>query len=222
MKTGDSNKILKSFLEPFNSEIQVGVDEAGRGSIFGPVFVGAVIWNNDIDDPKIKYIKDSKKLTKKKRNEMRKFIEENALAWSVSSCDNTVIDDINILNATYKAMHKVLTDIYINNIKFDRALIDGNSFNTLSINEKVIEHKCVINGDNTYIQIAAASILAKTHHDEYIDNLCIENPELKNYGLSTNYGYGTKQHINAIKETGYTKYHRKSFKIKSLQKEPKE
>ena len=217
MKQGYSNKNLKSFLEPYNTEIQVGVDEAGRGSLFGPVFVGAVIWNNDIDNVNVKYIKDSKKLTKKKRNEMRHFIEKNALAWSVSYCDNSVVDEINILNATHKAMHKALTDIYTNNIKFDRALIDGNCFKPLNINGTDIEHKCIINGDNTYIQIAAASILAKTHHDEYIDNLCMEHPEYKKYGLMTNYGYGTKEHINAIRENGYTDHHRKSFKIKSLQ-----
>jgi len=217
MKQGYSNKNLKSFLEPYKTEIQVGVDEAGRGSLFGPVFVGAVIWNNDIDNVNVKYIKDSKKLTKKKRNEMRHFIEKNALAWSVSYCDNSVVDEINILNATHKAMHKALTDIYTNNIKFDRALIDGNCFKPLNINGTDIEHKCIINGDNTYIQIAAASILAKTHHDEYIDNLCMEHPEYKKYGLITNYGYGTKEHINAIRENGYTDYHRKSFKIKSLQ-----
>lgn len=217
MKQGYSNKNLKSFLEPYKTEIQVGVDEAGRGSIFGPVFVGAVIWNNDIDNVNVKYIKDSKKLTKKKRNEMRHFIEKNALAWSVSYCDNSVVDEINILNATHKAMHKALTDIYTNNIKFDRALIDGNCFKPLNINGTNINHKCIINGDNTYIQIAAASILAKTHHDEYIDNLCMEHPEYKKYGLMTNYGYGTKEHINAIRENGYTDHHRKSFKIKSLQ-----
>lgn len=217
MKKGLPNKNLEKYLEPYKTEIQVGVDEAGRGSIFGPVFVGAVIWNNDIDNPNVKYIRDSKKLTKKKRNEMREFIEKNALAWSVSYCDNTVIDEINILNATHKAMHKALTDLYINHIKFDRVLVDGNCFKPLNIQGKDINHKCIINGDNMYIQIAAASILAKTHHDEYIDNLCLQNPDYKKYGLMTNYGYGTKAHIDAIRENGYTDYHRRTFKIKSLE-----
>jgi ribonuclease HII len=208
--------MLNKYLEPYSTEIQVGIDEAGRGCLLGPVFVGAVIWNNDLEHPDLNYIKDSKKLTKKKRNEMRAFIEENALAWCVKYCDHTVIDDINILQATYKAMHKTLDSIYKDKIRFDRILVDGNSFKPFFYNEKKIEHSCIINGDNRYIQIAAASILAKTHHDEYIDNLCNIKPELKIYGLITNFGYGTKQHRDAIHENGYTEYHRKSFKLKSL------
>jgi ribonuclease HII len=210
------NKQLQKYLEPYNTEIQIGVDEAGRGSIFGPVYVGVVIWNNDIEHPNLKYIIDSKKLTKNKRNEMRIFIEKYALAWYVSSCDNTKIDEINILKATYKAMNKALKEVYNNNIKFDRILVDGNGFEPLIINDKKINHNCIVNGDNKYIQIAAASILAKTHHDEYIEKLCYEKNHLKVYGLLTNFGYGTKQHIEAIKNNGYTDYHRKSIKIKSL------
>lgn len=211
-----SQEHLQKYLEPYKTEIQVGVDEAGRGCLLGPVYVGVVIWNNDIDHPNLKYIKDSKKLTKKKRNEMRKFIEKNALAWYVASCDNTTIDEINILKSTFKAMHKALNEVYNNNIKFDRILVDGNGFDPLIINDIQIEHKCIINGDNKYIPIAAASILAKTHHDEYIENLCNEKSELKLYGLMTNYGYGTKKHRDSIGKYGYTDYHRKSFKIKSL------
>lgn len=211
-----SHKHLQKYLEPYKTEIQVGVDEAGRGCLFGSVYVGAVIWNNDIEHPNLKYIKDSKKLTKKKRNEMRKFIEDNALAWCVASCDNTTIDNINILEATYKAMHKALYDIYNNNIKFDRILVDGNGFNPFMIDNKQIPHKCIINGDNRFIPIAAASILAKTHRDEYIEKLCEENNALKLYGLMTNFGYGTKEHRDAILNYGYTDYHRRSFKIKSL------
>jgi ribonuclease HII len=207
---------LEKYLKPYNTEIQVGIDEVGRGCLFGPVYVGAVIWNNDIDHSNLKYIKDSKKLSKKKRNEMREFIEKNALAWYVASCDNTTIDEINILKATYKAMHKALKEMYNNNIKFDRILVDGNGFDPLIINNQQIQHKCIISGDNKYIPIAAASILAKTHRDEYIENLCQEKSELKIYGLMTNYGYGTKEHREAIGKHGYTDYHRKSFKIKSL------
>jgi len=208
--------MLEKYLEPYKTEIQVGIDEAGRGCLLGPVFVGAVIWNNDLEHPNLKYIKDSKKLSKKRRNEMRKFIEENALAWAVEYCDQTVIDDINILQATYKAMHKALDNIYRNNIKYDRILADGNRFKPFIFNGSKIEHNCIINGDNRYIQIAAGSILAKTHRDEYIENLCYNKPELKIYGLMTNYGYGTKEHRDAIREKGYTEYHRKTFKLKSL------
>lgn len=205
--------ILEKCYAKNQTEIQIGVDEAGRGSLIGPVFVGAVIWDNNIDDEKLKYIKDSKKLSKKKRDEMREFIEKNALAWSVSYCDNTIIDDINILNATFKAMHKALNKIYENNIKFNRILVDGNRFKPLITSNGFIPHQCIVNGDNRYIQIAAASILAKTHHDEYIEKLCKNNPHFMKYGLLTNQGYGTKEHRKAIKEYGLTDYHRKSFKV---------
>jgi|TARA_B110000259_G_C14032589_1_gene407439 ribonuclease HII len=196
-----------------DSEIQIGVDEAGRGSLFGPVFVGAVIWDNTIDDERLLYIKDSKKLSKTKRDEMRQYIEKNALAWAVAYCDHTIIDEINILNSTYKAMHKALLDVYDNNIKFNRILVDGNKFKPLITTNGFIPHKCVVRGDNKYIQIAAASILAKTHHDEYINKLCTDNKDLCKYGLLKNQGYGTMEHRKAIKEYGLTDYHRKSFKI---------
>lgn len=205
--------ILDKFLEPYSTEIQVGIDEAGRGSLFGPVYVGAVIWDNNFKHDKLKYIKDSKKLTINKRNEMRKFIEDNALAWAVATCDHSTIDEINILNATYKAMHKALNSIYERNIKFDRILVDGNRFKPFLSKNGFIRHNCVIGGDNKYIQIAAASILAKTHHDEYIENICKNNPDYLKYGLLKNQGYGTLEHRKAIKEFGLTEYHRKTFKI---------
>lgn len=208
--------MLEKFLKPYNNEIHVGVDEAGRGCLLGPVFAGAVIWDNNVEHYNLKYIKDSKKLSKKKRNEMRIFIEENALAYSVASCDNTIIDDINILEATYKAMHKALDKVYENDIKFNRILADGNCFKTYLNNNNKIEHNCIINGDNRYIPIAAASILAKTYRDEYIEKLCNNNEILKRYGLMTNYGYGTKEHREAIKDYGLTDYHRKTFKLKNL------
>ena len=144
---------------------------------------------------------------------MRRFIEKHALAWAVAKCDHTVIDEINILNATYKAMHKALREVYDNNIKFNRILVDGNRFKPFVTNNGFIDHKCIIKGDNKYIQIAAASILAKTHHDEYIENMCKDYPHLCKYGLLTNQGYGTKEHRLAIKNHGMSDYHRKSFKI---------
>ena len=209
-------KVLEKYYNNNNegtTEIQIGVDEAGRGSLIGPVFAGVVVWNNDLEHENLKYIKDSKTLTKDKRNEMRRFIEKHSLAWAVAKCDHTVIDDINILNATYKAMHKALKEVYDNNIKFNRILVDGNRFKPFLTKDGFIEHNCIIKGDNKYIQIAAASILAKTHHDEYIENMCKENPELSKYGLLTNQGYGTKEHRLAIKQYGTCVYHRKSFKV---------
>ena len=210
------DKILENYYNNNNegtTEIQIGVDEAGRGSLIGPVFAGVVIWNNDIEHENLKYIKDSKTLTKEKRNEMREFIEKNALAWAVASCDHTVIDKVNILNATFKAMHKALKEVYDNNIKFNRILVDGNKFKPFITKDGFINHKCIIKGDNKFIQIAAASILAKTHHDEYIENMCKDYPHLCKYGLLTNQGYGTKEHRLAIKNYGITDYHRKSFKV---------
>ena len=144
---------------------------------------------------------------------MRKFIEKNSLAWAVAHCDHSVIDEINILNATYKAMHKALLDVYTNNIKFNRILVDGNKFIPFVTNNGFIPHQWVVGGDNKYIQIAAASILAKTHHDEYIERLCLDNPDLCKYGLLKNQGYGTLEHRKNIKEYGISEYHRKSFKI---------
>ena len=106
MKKEKKKEILNKYYDNNQSEIQVGIDEAGRGSLIGPVFVGAVIWDNTINDEKLQYIRDSKKLSKAKRDEMRIFIEENSLAWSVAYCDHTVIDDINILNATIYLIYK--------------------------------------------------------------------------------------------------------------------
>jgi len=206
--------MLQKYLEEYPYEIQIGVDEAGRGSLIGPVFVGVVIWNNDLNDNLIENIKDSKKLTVNKRDELRRYIEKNALAWSVDFCDHTVVDDINILNATYKAMHKALNNVYKNNIKFDRILVDGNKFKPFMKPEGgFVTHTCIIGGDNKYVQIAAASILAKTHHDEYIQNMCKIDNSLVKYGLLKNQGYGTKEHRKAIKVFGLTKYHRKTFKV---------
>ena len=207
------SKILEKHFNNDTNEIQVGVDEAGRGTLIGPVYAAAVIWNNEIDDKILEYIKDSKKLSKEKRNIMRAYIEKNALAWEVEMCDHTVVDDINILNATHKAMHKALKKIYDNNIKFNRILVDGNKFKPFITNDGFINHNCVVKGDAKFIQIAAASILAKTHHDEYIEKICKENPDLCKYGLLKNQGYGTKEHRIAIKDFGLSKYHRKTFKV---------
>jgi len=195
------------------NELQVGVDEAGRGSLAGPVFAGAVIFDHSYQHENLELIKDSKKLTRKKRDELRIFIEKNALIYAVEYCDNSIIDENNILNATYTAMHKSLKKIY-NIIKFNRILVDGNRFKPFISPNGTILHECVIKGDNVYLNIAAASILAKTYHDDYIDHLCNENPDLEKYGWRNNMCYGTKQHINAIKKFGLTQYHRKTFKIK--------
>tara|TARA_B100000900_G_C20535846_1_gene698338 strand:+ start:359 stop:964 length:606 start_codon:yes stop_codon:yes gene_type:complete len=193
-------------------KLEIGIDEAGRGCFFGPVCVAAVIWPNEEPDVTME-IKDSKKLTEKKRNILREYIEENAIAYSVKFIHNDVIDKINILKATMKGMHECIDDIR-KNIEIDSLLIDGDRFEPyMDHNFECIEHHCIVGGDDKYKCIGAASILAKTYRDEYIKDLVKKDPELEKYGLLSNKGYGTKVHREAIKEYGLTKYHRKSFKI---------
>ena len=183
---------------------EAGIDEAGRGSLAGPVTAAAVILGKDL---KNKDLNDSKKLSPKKRLELKKYIEKNALAYSVAFVNSSHIDKKNILNSTFKAMHMSLEGL---DIEPDFILVDGNLFKPY----RDLKHKCIIKGDQKYQNIAAASILAKTFRDEYMSNLHIKFPE---YDWIKNKGYGTKYHIDMIKKYGRTKYHRKSFQIKSNQ-----
>ena len=183
---------------------EAGIDEAGRGSLAGPVTAAAVILGKDF---KGKNLDDSKKLSQRKRLELKKYIEKNALAYSVAFISSYQIDKHNILNSTFNAMHKSIDGL---NIEPDFILVDGNLFKPY----KDLEYKCIIKGDQKYQNIAAASILAKTYRDEYMSNLHLKFPE---YDWIRNKGYGTKYHIDMIKKFGRTKYHRKSFQIKSNQ-----
>ena len=183
---------------------EAGIDEAGRGSLAGPVTAAAVILGKDF---KGKNLDDSKKLSQRKRLELKKYIEKNALAYSVAFISSYQIDKHNILNSTFNAMHKSIDGL---NIEPDFILVDGNLFKPY----KDLEYKCIIKGDQKYQNIAAASILAKTYRDEYMSNLHLKFPE---YDWIRNKGYGTKFHIDMIKKFGRTKYHRKSFQIKSNQ-----
>ena len=183
---------------------EVGVDEAGRGSLAGPVTAAAVILGKNF---KGKNLDDSKKLSQSKRLELKKFIEKNALAYSVAFVSSYQIDKNNILNSTFEAMHKSIEGL---NIEPDFILVDGNLFKQY----RDLKYKCIIKGDQKYQNIAAASILAKTYRDEYMSNLHIKFPE---YNWIKNKGYGTKFHIDMITKFGITKYHRKSFQIKSNQ-----
>jgi ribonuclease HII len=197
--------------------LEVGVDEVARGCLAGPVFSAAVIWPKEVDeDLRIfeKQIKDSKKLSRAKRNELRHFIEEVAIDYSVAYIDETIIDYKNILNATYMAMHEAINRL---NTTPELILVDGKSFKPYYEDnvkmDNLVEHICIKGGDNKYISIACASILAKEYHDDYIKNLCAQEPELNRYDWSNNMCYGTLKHIGAIKEYGLTKYHRKTFGI---------
>ena len=201
--------MLKQYYEP--NKLEIGLDEAGRGCLFGPVCVAGVVWTDEDPIPLLE-IKDSKKCSEKKRNILRKYIEDNAIAWSVHFIHHDEIDSLNILKATIKGMHRCI-DTIRSQLEIDTILVDGNSFTTYTDEDfNYINHKCIINGDNTYKSIAAASILAKTHRDEYMYQLIDENPLLKKYGLHTNKGYGTEYHMKSIKQYGTTKGHRLSFK----------
>ena len=198
--------------------IEIGIDEVGRGPMFGRVYTAAVILPKEgFDHSKMK---DSKKFhSKKKINEVSEYIKENAIAWSIQWEDETVIDKINIRNATHSAMHKAIKEIYDKeNDKNYVLLVDGNDFKPyIVIKENILEqvsHVCIEGGDNKYTSIAAASILAKVARDAYIDELCVLHPELiEKYDLSNNKGYGTKKHMDGISEHGITEWHRRSFGI---------
>lgn len=189
-------------LLPFyhNKFCEAGLDEAGRGCFAGPVYAAAVILPKDFYHP---LLNDSKQLTKEERDQLRPIIEKESVAFSVASVNNDEIDRINILQASYKAMHLALKKLKSNP---DILLVDGNRFKTY----KKVPHYCIIKGDGIYASIAAASILAKTYRDEYMINLH-KNYEV--YRWHNNKGYGTVEHRNAIKEYGLCRYHRKSFNI---------
>ncbi len=179
--------------------IEVGCDEAGRGCLAGPVFAAAVVLPQDFYHPGLD---DSKKLTAAKRAELRIIIEDQAIHWAVGVCSPKEIDKINILNASFKAMHKAIRKL---DIHPTRLLIDGNRFNPY----KNVEHHCIIKGDGKYASIAAASILAKTHRDEY---MLKQSKKYPHYGWDTNKGYPTATHRMAIGQMGPTKLHRRSFR----------
>jgi ribonuclease HII len=179
---------------------EAGCDEAGRGCLSGPVFAAAVIFPEDV---KIKELDDSKKLSEAKRDELRPIIEKTALAFAVGIVDQVEIDEINILNASYLAMHRALEKL---SLKPEFILVDGNRFRPY----QDIPHECIIKGDGIFLSIAAASVLAKTYRDDFMKKLHLQFPE---YAWDKNKGYPTSQHRKAIQTYGITPYHRKSFRL---------
>ena len=177
-----------------------GTDEAGRGCLAGPVTAAAVILPKSF---KNEILNDSKILSLKNRNLLRKYIETNALTYGISNILMEEIDEINILNASILGMHKALDQL---NTVPEMIIVDGNKFKTY----KNIAHECIIKGDGKYLSIAAASVLAKTHRDAYMEKIHEEFPM---YNWKKNKGYPTKEHRAAIEKYGITKYHRKSFKL---------
>ena len=190
--------MLKSF--HIEGAVEAGCDEAGRGCIAGPVFAAAVILPLHFSNP---VLDDSKKLSAKKRLLLRPLIEQEALAWGVGVVHEKEIDQINILNASFLAMHRALDKLQVHP---SHLLIDGNRFRPYG----GIAHSCIVKGDGIFASIAAASILAKTHRDEYMLSLHQKYPH---YGWDRNMGYPTREHRKGVLKHGPTPYHRRSFKL---------
>ena len=204
---------LLRFMKP--NIIEAGIDEVARGCLVGPVVAAAVIWNPELENIfniKIPDIKDSKKLKPEIRKQYSDFIKNYALDYNIAFVSEKEIDNINILNATFKAMHKAISGL---TIQPEHLIIDGNSFKPFTADSfnKVIDYSTVVKGDNKYLSIACASILAKVARDDYIYNLVDNDPSLEKYGWKKNNAYGTKDHIEAIKKYGISEHHRKTFGI---------
>ena len=180
--------------------IEAGCDEAGRGALAGPVFAAAVILPKGFAHP---MLDDSKKLTAKQRDRLRGIIEQEAVAWAVASLDAAEIDRLNILRASITAMHNAISQL---STTPSFLLIDGNRF----YNYRDIPHQCIVRGDGKYASIAAASILAKTHRDEYMKSIAAQYPQ---YGWDKNMAYPTAAHREAIRKFGTTPYHRMSYTL---------
>ena len=186
--------------------LEAGCDEAGRGCLAGPVVAAAVILPDRYENS---LLNDSKKLSKRSRDKLRIEIEREALAWAVGIVDHLEIDDINILNASFLAMHRAIDQL---KPQPQLLLIDGNRFNAYTD----IGHECIIKGDGKFMSIAAASVLAKTHRDEIMHALAAQYP---GYGWESNMGYPTKAHRDGIRKQGVTAVHRRSFQLLPIQQE---
>ena len=204
----------------YKDKIEAGCDEAGRGCLAGPVYAAAVILPRDYHND---LLNDSKQLTEKRRYELREVVERDAVAWAVGVCTAEEIDRINILHASYLAMHRAIDQL---TVRPEALIIDGNRFDpyyptvnhdSIDCYEKMpllydcqpLPYTTIVKGDGKYLSIAAASILAKTYRDDYMNRLATEYPQ---YDWLSNKGYPTKKHREAIAEHGLTPYHRRSFR----------
>jgi ribonuclease HII len=190
--------LLKQFYN--KTLIEAGCDEAGRGCLAGPVYASAVILPKNY---KNKWLNDSKKLSDNDRYNLRPEIEEKAISWAIGRVSHDEIDKINILNASFLAMHRAINELHQ---KPELLLIDGNRFNPY----QNIKHQCIIKGDSKFMSIAAASILAKTYRDDYMKKMALSFPE---YYWITNMGYPTKKHREAIRKHGVSPIHRLTFQL---------
>ena len=190
----------------YEGQVEAGCDEAGRGCLAGSVYAAAVILPEDYQNA---LLNDSKQLTEKKRYELREIIQRDAVAWAVGIVTPEEIDKINILNASILAMHRALDQLQV---RPEAIIIDGNRFKPYKnpANGKPLPHTTIVKGDGKYLSIAAASILAKTYRDDYMNELAKEYPQ---YDWLSNKGYPTKKHRDAIRQYGITPYHRKSYNL---------
>jgi ribonuclease HII len=200
---------------------EAGVDESNRGGLIFDVYAGCVVLPSEFPDETYKGIKDSKKLSPKKRAELAEYIKKIAITWGVGTASNVEIDSTNILAATMKAMNRAINEAYKKH-PFMKLKIDGPHFTGYvppGEDAEPLEYECVIKGDAKHLNIAAASILAKHHHDIEFLRLIDDNPDLEKYDLRKNQGYGTAKHMDAIKKYGITRFHRKTFGPCKLYKE---
>ena len=195
----------------YTNKIEAGCDEAGRGCLAGSVYAAAVILPEGYQN---ELLNDSKQLTEKRRYELREMIERDAIAWAVGVVTPEEIDKINILNASILAMHRALDQL---KVRPEAIIVDGNRFKTyyergegLEVRGEKLPHTTIVKGDGKYLSIAAASILAKTYRDDYMNLLAEEYPQ---YDWKSNKGYPTKKHRDAIRQYGITPYHRKTFNM---------
>ena len=184
----------------YEGKVEAGCDEAGRGCLAGSVYAAAVIFHENYQNEELN---DSKKLTDKRRKQLREIIQRDAVAWAVGIVTPEEIDKINILNASILAMHRALDQL---KVRPEAVIVDGNRFKPY----QSLPHTTIVKGDGKYLSIAAASILAKTYRDDYMDKLAEEYPQ---YDWLSNKGYPTKKHREAIRQYGITPYHRKTFNM---------
>ena len=184
----------------YEGKVEAGCDEAGRGCLAGSVYAAAVIFPEDYQNDELN---DSKQLTDKRRKQLREIIQRDAIAWAVGIVTPEEIDRINILNASILAMHRALDQLQV---RPEAVIVDGNRFKPY----QQLPYSTIVKGDGKYLSIAAASILAKTYRDDYMDELAKEYPQ---YDWLSNKGYPTKKHREAIRQYGITPYHRKSFNM---------
>jgi ribonuclease HII len=199
-----------NFFHNENVDYEIGVDESGRGTLFGPVFAAAVVFAKTTTVPSDVPLNDSKKLTPKRRAVVRKWVEENALAWSVAQRDHDYIDKHNIWKATLSAMSEAINNVktQLKQSKSVSLVIDGNRFDNKEVGLPFV---AIEKADAKYVHVAAASVLAKEHHDDTVRQLIAQHPELAVYNLTSSMGYATSKHCEAIREHGPSQWHRKTF-----------